>query len=224
MGIQGNLLLGGQLTLRNMPMKELIAQAYKGGDVTGGPSWLDSDRFDIVAKAAPDTPVDTLRLMLQTLLTERFKLAIHREQKTMTIYALVAAKGGFKLQAAAGSGQPRCGPGQGAEGLNHLVCTNFTMADLTDLLPSRIAPSYIDRPVVDLTGLEGTYDIKLDWVPRPPAGTVATDGAIPVASDVAAGATIFDALDKQLGLKLEERKQPMPVIVIDRIERVPTEN
>ena len=131
----------------------------------------------------------------------------------MTVYALVAAKGGFKLQPAAGSGPPRCGPGQGAEGMNHLVCTNFTMANLTDWLPTRIAPSYIDRPVVDLTGLTGTYDIKLDWVPRPTA-----------TSDVAAGATVFDALDKQLGLKLEERKQPMPVMVIDHIERIPTDN
>ena len=212
-GIQGTILRGGQLSVRNVPMKELIAQAYKAGDVTGGPGWLDSDRFDIIAKAPPNTPEDRLRLMLQTLLTERFKLAIHREQKTMTIYALVAAKRGFKLQAAAGSGQPKCVPGQGVEGLNHTVCTNFTMTDLAAWLPTRIAPSFIDRPVVDLTGLKGTYDFRLDWVPRPLA-----------ASDVADGATVFDALDKQLGLKLEERKQPMPVIVIDHIERVPTEN
>src|SRR5580700_120179 len=75
----------GQLSMRNMPMKELIAQAYKVGDVTGGPSWLDSDRFDILAKAPPNTPNDTLRLMLQTLLVERFKLAIHREQKTLPV-------------------------------------------------------------------------------------------------------------------------------------------
>jgi uncharacterized protein (TIGR03435 family) len=223
-GVQGGILPGGQVSVRNITLKELIVQAYEAGDLAGGPSWLDSDRFDIIAKAPPNTPDDTLRLMLQTLLTERFKLAIHREQKILTVYALVAAKGGFKLQAAAGSGQPKCGPGQGAEGLNHLVCTNFTMADLTAWLPTRIAPSYIDRPVVDLTGLKGAYDIKLDWVPRPPGGNPATDGAIPVASDVAAGATVFDALDKQLGLKLEERKQPMPVIVIDHIERVPTEN
>lgn len=210
--------------MRNIPLKELIMQAYKAGDVSGGPSWLDSERFDIVAKAPPNTTEDTLRLMLQTLLTQRFKLATHWEQKVMTIYALVAGKGGFKLQPSAGSGPPKCGPGQGAEGLNHLVCTNFTMADLTAWLPTRIAPSYIDRPVVNLTGLEGAYDIKLDWVPRPLGGNAATDGAIPAASDVAAGATVFDALDKQLGLKLEERKQPMPVIVIDHVERVPTEN
>jgi uncharacterized protein (TIGR03435 family) len=94
------------------------------------------------------------------------------------------------------------------------------MADLADWLPTRIAPSFIDRPVVDLTGLKGPYDIQLDWVPRPLVGNAAD----PASADVAAGATVFDALDKQLGLKLEERKLPMPVIVIDHIERVPTEN
>jgi uncharacterized protein (TIGR03435 family) len=219
-GIQGGSLAGGQLSVRNIPMRELIVQAYKAGGVAGGPNWLDTERFDIVAKAPPNTPDDTLRLMLQTLLAERFKLAIHREQKSTAVFALVAAKRGFKLQAAAGSGRPKCSPGQGDEGLNHTVCTNFTMADLAAALPTRIAPSFIDRPVVDLTGLKGAYDIKLDWVPRPLVGNAA-DGPT---ADVAAGSTVFDALDKQLGLKLVERKLPMPVIVIDHIERIPTEN
>jgi uncharacterized protein (TIGR03435 family) len=218
--VQGGIRPGGQVSVRNIPMKELIVQAYKVGGVAGGPNWLDSERFDIIAKAPPNTPEDTLRLMLQTLLTERFKLAIHREQKITAVFALVAARGGFKLQASAGSGQPKCGRGQGAEGLNHTACTNITMADLADWLPTRIAPSFIDRPVVDLTGLKGPYDIQLDWVPRPLVGNAAD----PASADVAAGATVFDALDKQLGLKLEERKLPMPVIVIDHIERVPTEN
>ncbi len=119
--MQGNVLPGGLLSVRNIAMHELIAQAYKVGEITGGPNWLDSDRFDIVAKAPPNTQEDALRRMLQTLLADRFKLAIHAEQKFMTVYALVAAKGGFKLQPAAGSGPPKCGPGQGAEGMNHLV-------------------------------------------------------------------------------------------------------
>ena len=214
-GVQGGFLPGGQLSVRNIPMKELIVQAYKAGGVSGGPNWLDSERFDIVAKAPPNTAEDALRLMLQTLLAERFKLAIHREQKSTAVFALVAAKRGFKLQTAAGSGRPKCSPGQGAEGLNHTVCTNFTMADLAAALPTRIAPSFIDRPVVDLTGLKRTYDIQLDWVPRSPTGNTA---------DGAAGPTVFDALNKQLGLKLEERKLSMPVIVVEHIERVPSEN
>jgi uncharacterized protein (TIGR03435 family) len=216
--IQARILPSGQISVRNIRMRELIVQAYKAGDAAGGPTWLDSDRFDIVAKAPPNTTEDALRLMLQNLLTRRFKLAIHWEKKIMPVYALMSGKRGFKLEPAAGAGQPRCSPGQGAEGLNHTVCTNFTMADLANWLSTRIAPSFISRPVVDLTGLKGTYDIRLDWVPQPLVGNAGD------AADLPAGATVFEALDKQLGLKLESRKLPMPVIVIDHIERVPTEN
>ena len=212
-GMQGGILPGGQISVRNFPMKELILQAYKAGDVAGGPSWLDSERFDIIAKAPPNTPEDTLRLMLQRLLEDRFQLMIHREQRPMMVYALIAARGASRLQHAAGSGQPGCHRGQGAESLNHTVCTNLTMADLASLLSTRIAPSFIELPVIDHTGLRGSYDIRLDWVPRQLAD-----------SDAGAGATIFEALDKQLGLKLEKRKEPRPVIVIDHIERIPTAN
>jgi uncharacterized protein (TIGR03435 family) len=87
------------------------------------------------------------------------------------------------------------------------------MADLATWLSTRIAPSFIDLPVIDHTGLQGTYDLRLDWVPRQ-----LTD------FDAAAGPTVFDALEKQLGLKLEKRKEPRPVTIIDYIERTPTEN
>ena len=217
--IQARILPSGQISVRNIRMRDLIVQAYKAGDAAGGPTWLDSDRFDIVAKAPPNTTEDALRVMLQNLLTRRFKLASHWEKKTMPVYALVAGKRGFKLAPAAGAGQPKCSPGQGAEGLNHTVCTNFTMADLANWLSTRIAPSFISRPVVDLTGLKGSYDIRLDWVPQPLVGNAGDAADAP-----AGGATVFEALDKQLGLKLESRRLPMPVIVIDHIERVPTEN
>jgi len=209
-GVQGGILPGGQVSVRNIPMKDLILQSFKAGDVAGGPNWLESERFDIVAKAPPNTPEDTLRLMLRNLLSERFKLAVHQEQRMMPVYAMVAVKGKSKLQPAAGSGRPACHPGQGAAGLNHTVCTNFTMADLASWLSTRIAPSFIDLPVIDHTGFQGTYDLQLDWVPRRLAD-----------ADAAAGATVFDALEKQLGLKLEERKEPRPVIIIDHIERLP---
>ena len=84
------------------------------------------------------------------------------------------------------------------------------MADLASWLSTRIAPSFIDLPVIDHTGFQGTYDLQLDWVPRRLAD-----------ADAAAGATVFDALEKQLGLKLEERQEPRPVIIIDHIERLP---
>jgi len=216
--IEARVLPSGQISVRNIRMKELILQAYKAADVAGGPAWLDSERFDVVAKAPPNTTEDTLRLMLQSLLVKRVKLRVHQEQKTLPVYALVASARGFKLSPSAGAGQPRCSPGQGAEGMNHTVCTNFTMADLANWLSTRIAPSFISRPVLDLTGLKGTYDIRLDWVPQPLVGN-AGDSA-----DVPAGTTVFEALEKQLGLKLEQRRSPVPVIVIDYIERVSTEN
>ena len=224
--MQASFLAGGQITARNIPMKLLLAQAFNVRQeyITGGPSWLESDRFDIVAKAAPSTPADTLRVMVQALLADRFKLETHTEQKVMPIYALVPAKQGPKLQPAAGTGAPSCSPNQITDGKAHRVCVNQTMADLAKTIPA-LAPFYFDRPVVDLTEIKGSYDVTLDWTVRPPAAApgLQADG-IPAASDVAAGSTIFDSVEKQLGLKLESRKQPMPVIVIDHIERTPTEN
>jgi uncharacterized protein (TIGR03435 family) len=207
---QGSPVRGGQLAWTNLTLKTILSFSY-GQDLTGGPSWLESDRFDIVAKSPGDTPAATVRLMLQRLLAERFKLVVHREEKITSVYALVVGKQGSKLQQAAGSGPPVCSPGEGVEGLFHRACSNMTMAALADALPG-LARGYFDRAVVEATGLKGSYDFKLDWTPRP------LDK-----SDVAAGATIFDAVER-LGLKLEERKQPMPIIVIDHVDRVPEEN
>jgi len=226
--MQANFLPSGQIVARNIPMKLLIAQAYnlRNEYVTGGPGWLDEDRFDIIAKAAPGSSTDAMREMLQVLLADRFRLAIHREQKDMPIYALVPSKQGPKLKPAAGAGAPKCTPNSITDGKAHRTCTNFNMDDLAHTLP-QLAPFYFDRVVVNLTGIEGTYDIQLDWTVRPPSappGPPQADGNLGVASDVAAGSTIFDSVEKQLGLKLDSRKHPMTVIVIDRVERTPTDN
>jgi uncharacterized protein (TIGR03435 family) len=207
---QGSRVRGGQLTWTNLTLKAILTLAYDQ-DLKGGPSWLESDRFDVVAKSPGDTPVERVRVMLQTLLAERFKLAIHREEKMTPVYALVVATGGPKLPEAAASGLAACGQGEGIEGLFHRMCSNMTMAALAEALPG-LARGYIDRAVVDQTGLQGSYDFKLDWTPRP------VDK-----SEVAAGATMFDAIEK-LGLKLEGKEQPMPILMIDHVERVPTEN
>jgi uncharacterized protein (TIGR03435 family) len=177
--------------------------------LTGGPGWMDSDHFDVIAKTAPGTPKDTMRLMLQKALADRFHLAVHREQKPMTVFVLAAGKGGPKIVPAAGSGIAQCKGGLGGEGLRHWACQNTTMADLGGQLAS-LARAYIDQPVIDQTGLSGTYDFEFDWYSRRDAG------ATP-------GSTIFDAMEK-LGLKLEERKQAMPVIVIEHVDRGPEEN
>ncbi|HYW48468.1 MAG TPA: TIGR03435 family protein [Bryobacteraceae bacterium] len=214
-----DLLPGGQLSVRNVTMKQIIAGAYNVGDyaISGGPGWLDSDRFDIVAKAAPGTSEDNLRLMAQTLLADRLKLAVHRDQKTMSVYALVVAKRGSKLQPSpGGSGEADCN-GRGGR----LTCTRMSMADLAEALP-RMAPRYIDMPVVDLTELKGVYDFTLEWSPLGGRGGAGRGTDAPATAD-APPSTIFDAV-QDLGLKLEGRKHPVTIIVIDHIERIPAEN
>jgi uncharacterized protein (TIGR03435 family) len=199
----------GRVSLRYITMRMLITIAYKkeilrDEYLTGGPSWIDSDHFDVVAKAPPNTPLETERLMLQAVLAERFHLQIHREQRPMPVFVLVTGKGGLKLQKAAGTGNADCNQVKRSR-----ECTNMTMPDLVKELPD-LAPDYIDRTVVDQTGLTGAYDFGLEWVARRNL-------------DEAGGFSVFGAIEK-LGLKLEERKLPMTTIVMDRVDRTPTEN
>ena len=204
---------GGTVTLRYYTMRLLVTAAYKevvrDEFIVGGPGWLDSDHYDVIAKTAPGTSLDTMRLMLQEALSDKFHLVVHREQRTMSSLVLTEARSGLKLKSSSSLGRAECGalPAE-PDGLRHWVCQHTPIEDLVERLPI-LAPAYVDQPVINLTGLSGAYDFQLDWYPK-------RDSGVP-------GATIFDALDK-LGLKLEERKQPMPVIVIDHVDRTPTEN
>jgi uncharacterized protein (TIGR03435 family) len=186
-------------------------------EAVSGPAWLDSERYDVVAKALQTVPPDDLRRMLQALLAERFKLAVHTEQKPMPAFALVVGKSGPKLQAsdtAILSGQ-RCSPIEGAEGQKHIQCRHMTMSVLADNL-QELSLGDFPIPVIDQTGLTGAFDFKLDWTPA---------ARLPVPdTDPAPGLTVFQAVETQLGLKLESRKLPLPVIVVDHVERVPVEN
>ena len=120
---------GGRVDLHGITLKLMIMAAYGVQDdlVIGGPAWLDADRFDVVAKAPPDTPDATLYLMLRTLLAERFHLAIHNEDKSLPAYALTVVKPAL-LKAAAGSGQPDCAWQEGAPGRIRRVCHNISMS------------------------------------------------------------------------------------------------
>jgi uncharacterized protein (TIGR03435 family) len=216
----GGILPGGQFSATNISMIELLQFAYRmdGSAITGIPAWFRSDHFDVVARGPAGTSDPTLRFMLQSLLAAEFKLALHQEQKPQDAFALVAARGGPKLQTASNVptgpvGPPSDDPNDPNEHCKRTIsggiqadCRNISMAELAKRLPS-LAPGYIDRPVVDLTGISGTYDLKLQWVGR---GQVDADG----------GLTIFDAITKQLGLKLEQRKVSLPGIVIDHVERL----
>jgi uncharacterized protein (TIGR03435 family) len=218
----GGILPGGEFSVTNMSMIEIMQFAYKvdGSAISGFPSWFRSDRFDIIAKGPVNTSDATLRLMLQSLLATEFRLIVHMDQKPQDAFALVVAKGGPKLQKAAGPAPiANTERSQFEDAVDHCTrtndsgqviatCTNITMAELAKRLSS-LAPAYLDRPVVDLTGIAGTWDLKLQWTGK---GKIDTEG----------GLTVFDAVTK-IGLRLEQRKIPLPGLVIDHVERL-TEN
>jgi uncharacterized protein (TIGR03435 family) len=208
------------LTALEIAVAPAVAQFNSDNYLKGGPAWLNSDRFDITARAPEGTPPDTVRLMVQKLLADRFHLAVHREEKVVKVYAMVEAKSGFKLTHASG-GDPVCAPSIGQDNVYHRDCRNMSMERLAEQLPN-FAPRFFEgRPVVDATGLTGLWDFRLDWTPL--SGGLAGLGAAP-GQDFDTGTTIFATMEKNLGIKLEQREQSTPVIVIDHVDRVPSEN
>ena len=228
---------GGRFTATGVPVRVLISQAFNVRDfqITGGPGWLSSDRFDVNAKA-PDgvgerVPPEILRPMLQAMLVEPFQLKTHTESKEMPVYSLVQGKGGPKLKVS--ETPPPTGPGGGGPGgrpqmmrmgRGQLSANGGTMKAFAQQL-SQI----LGRPVTDNTGLDGFYDIELEFTPEPGqggggpggGGVPPPPGAIPQ-SDTN-GPSIFTAVQEKLGLKLESSKGPVDILVIDSISK-PTEN
>jgi uncharacterized protein (TIGR03435 family) len=203
----------GQLTLFKADMRGLVLTAFdvRLNAVIGAPSWFDSDHFDVVAKAAPGTSFDDMRVMLQGLLTERFQLELHWDKKVMPAYALTVAKGGPKLQVSTAA-ETSCGPGMSVKpGMLHITCK---MVDSLSGVISGMAGGYLDGlPVVDQTGLKGPWDFTLDFTPKAQYDT-ATGPAV----------SYFEALEQQLGLHLEPKKLPVRVLVIDHANREPSGN
>jgi uncharacterized protein (TIGR03435 family) len=197
------------VTLTNASLADCIRFAYRltSDSQLSGPDWVKSKelRYDVVAKALPDTPREQVLRMMQVLLTERFKLALHPENRELAYYALVVAKGGPKMREAtdAAASAPT-----GVQGQLRIVSNRMPMSTVATLL-SR----YMRAFVVDQTGLKGSFEVKLVWTPDDR----------PVADDER-GPSVFTALQEQLGLKLESRKGPMEVLVVDHAEKTPTEN
>jgi uncharacterized protein (TIGR03435 family) len=201
----------GRLTIRNASLKFCIEWAYGVKDYQiSGPGWLDSEHFDIVAKAERGALEDRLRQMLQALLADRFKLSLHRETKEMPVYALTVGKEGAKIHPVKADGKSRTGGGRG-----HLTGQKISMPQLADLLTVG-AQRELGRPVIDKTGLKGAFDIALNWTPEDPRPAGETEAA--------PGPDLFRALQQQLGLRLDSQKGPVEILVIDHVERVPTEN
>lgn len=181
----------------------LIEMAFgvEASRILGEPAWLGTVTYDVNAKAEGEQGLtyEQWKPLLQQLLMQRFRLAIHHEMKDSQGYALVVAKGGPKLQASTGTAP------QGYILPNGIRATNMLVSSFAVMLASPTG-----RQVIDKTGIKGNYDIQLDYAPD---GT--TDSHLP---------SIFTALQEQLGLRLEAHKVPVEMLVIDHVERVPTEN
>ena len=225
---------GGRFDAINVPLTSLIRWAYRLDrlELEGGPDWIARDRFDVIAKADGSTPsVDTMmRAMVQSLMGDRFKLVVHRESREQPVYALVVSRSDRRLgpqltpasvdcspdaiaarasssQSAVGQSAPRCGllmrPGEALSG----------QVRIPDLAAALVG--LVQRKVLDRTGLDGTYAVTLSFNPDPgtPGAAFADQNA----------ASIFTALQEQLGLKLEAQRAPIEILVIDSAQR-PTED
>ena len=212
----GGVILDGLYINRDATMLDLIKDAYgvSDDDGAGGPGWISYDVFDIVAKVPAGTTGTTANLMLQSLLSDRFGLIVRRETRPVPRYFLTVGTNGSKLKPANPSDTPGCksvnppGPNPNRK----LACHNLTGAGIAENLRAMIA-EYVDHDAVDATKLEGSYDFELEWTPR---ASLAAKGAD--------GISLFDAVEKQLGLKLELRNVPMPALAIERVNRKPTPN
>ena len=229
--IRGGSLHGDRYTTSQATMTNLIARSYnvESRNVLGGPPWLDLDRFDLTAQAPRTTSPDDVRLMLRSMLVERFKLVAHTGVKPLPAFLLTVGKGGPKIKQSSAAAQPDAssapeGPNIGGCAFQpppantppsptmevKFSCHAVTMQSFAEFLHD-VASNYLKQPVVDQTALKGTWDFDIHWTYQPPKGDDP-------------GTTIFDAVDKQLGLKLEAGTAPLPVVIVDSVNETPTPN
>jgi uncharacterized protein (TIGR03435 family) len=239
---------GGRFTTTNMPLRELIRFAYQvqNFQLEGGPAWLTTDRWDIVAKAEgdplpspPGGPPDPMMLMLRTLMVDRFKLVVHRETKELPVYALVLARKDGKLGPKLTPSTVDCAAMAAARGRSNAppppappqpgerpVCgfrIGFGQMAAGGFPLSQLATGLsglVQRVVLDRTGLTGSYDLEMTFAPDPsqfPGGALPPGVELPPIDPNSP--SIFTALQEQLGLKLDAQRGPVEVLVIDRVER-----
>jgi uncharacterized protein (TIGR03435 family) len=224
---------GGRFMAVGVTLRRLVAGAYDDLQVLGGPAWIDSDRFDINARASSDAPPSEIVRMVQSLLTDRFKLVLHTDRREMPVYVLRSARNDRRLGPNLRQSDAKCaqearnyvpqlapGPppcGDYRLGARALTARGMTMPRLAGLLRDRVG-----RPVIDRTDLTAVYDLELQWssdlgLQQSPPGSA---GASELTPD---GVSLFTALQEQLGLKLDATRGPVDVIVIDGAEP-PTSN
>jgi len=192
----------------NASLKALIQWAYHVQTIQViAPGWLDQNHYDVVAKTSTPASNEQLRQMVQTLLADRFKLEFHRDTKEMQAYVVTVAKTGHKLKPSEGEGPIDMKPT--GKGLN-ILFTHVTMAELAEM-----ASSPLDGVVVDQTGLKGAWDFTIDgsfFAMQKPADMQEAIGMM------------IQVMNEQLGIKVEQKKFPAQVLIVDRAEKIPVEN
>jgi uncharacterized protein (TIGR03435 family) len=238
-----------RFTYKNMWIRVLLVYAYGvRPDEISGPGWIDSARYDIAAKVPAGASRKQVQLMLQNLLAERLKLTLHRGTKVVPLYELIVAKNGPKLTVSKGntpppgSGPPQLPPntkigvdtngfpilpegvGNASRIMNgHVFMTarGQPLSVVTNALEQGLGVDATGLPslrVIDKTGLTGKYDFHFDFAQRQ------MEGAVPIDGQSDRGPSVFSAVQDQLGLKLELTKGPVEMLIVDHIEKVPTEN
>jgi len=212
----GGRMHGDRYLLHNATMVDMISLAYgiDRDNVLSGPSWLDLDRFDVAAQAPRTASPDDVKLMLQSLLVERFHLVVHNADHPVPSYVLRVDKAGLKMKEADPGEESKLEEHHtpndlppGVPAYYSVTCHNRTMDQTREMLQD-FATAYLPKPVVDATGLKGGYDFELRWTWQPKPD----------------GLTIFDAVQKQLGLKLALEQYPTPVLIVDKADEKPTPN
>jgi uncharacterized protein (TIGR03435 family) len=206
-GGPGDRFSSGRFQTTNIPLRVLMRQAFQrfqDDEMVGGPSWVDGDRWDIAGTT--ESPSAPMLPMIRTLLRDRFKLATHHETRELSVYALVFARADHQLGPSMRSTTEPPNFRQGVGSLAGRASIGVLLSTLSGLTR---------RIVIDRTGLAGTYELALHWMPATlPAG---------VTPDVPDSPSVFTAVQEQLGLKLESTRAPIDVLVIDHVEK-PTED
>jgi uncharacterized protein (TIGR03435 family) len=216
-------LRGAEVITTNVTVHALINLAYwlHPKQLTGGPSWTESDKFDVAGK--PDAPgqpnVDQMKMMLQKLLADRFQLKFHFEKRELQVYAVRLAKTGAKLINS--QDDPKGIPGWGFRRNSSGMIMAFRNSPISQF--TAVLQNSMDKPVVDQTGLSERYDFQLNFTPDPAQSALLGGPPVPAGNNPDAAPDIFAAIQQQLGLRLELTKAPVDVMVIDKVEK-PSEN
>jgi bla regulator protein blaR1 len=204
----------GRFTTDNIPLRFLIRLAYSVNDfqISGGPAWIQVDGYDVIAKAEGAATIQQMRPMIQAMLADRFKLVFHRETKELPVYELLPAKSGLKLAVATeGGGGMRMGMGYIDGSAIHMPAFISNLSNI------------VGRSVIDKTGFTGVFDVHLEFSPdEAAAGSAFGQEEIgrPAPPADPKRPSIFNALQEQLGLRLQSAKGPVEMLVIDQVEKL----